>query len=61
MRRALVERHPDLFDDDNQWIIMPRDQKQHLVRLIGVLLTEIAMTMSVPMTKQEGSDDKDHT
>jgi hypothetical protein len=27
MRRALVERHPDLFDDDSQWIVMPRDQK----------------------------------
>ena|ERR1700730_14338662 len=60
MKRALVERHPDLFEGDRPQIAMPRDQKQDLVRFIGTMLIEIVMTMSVPMTVQEGDDDKDY-
>jgi hypothetical protein len=59
--QARVERHPDLFDRDIRSIAMPRDQKQHLVSLIGSLLIEIATTISMPMTEREGNDDKDHT
>jgi hypothetical protein len=60
MKRAPVERHPNLFEDDSPQIIMPRDQKQDLVRLIRTMLIEIVTTMSVPMTAQEGDDDKDY-
>jgi hypothetical protein len=60
MKRAPVARHPDLFEDDSPWIIMPRDQKQDLVRIIGTMLIEIVTTKSVPMMEQEGDDDKDY-
>lgn len=60
MKRTLVERHPDLFEDDNPRIVMPRDQKQDLVRLIGTMLIEIVTTISMPMTEQEGDDDQDY-
>ena len=59
MRRALLERHPDLFEADSPQIAMPSDRKQELVRFIGAMLIEIAMT-SVPMTAQESDDDKDY-
>jgi hypothetical protein len=38
---------------------MPRDQKQNLVQFIGTMLIEIATT-TVPMTTQEGDNNKDH-
>jgi hypothetical protein len=60
MKRAPVERHPDLFEDDSPRIVMPRDQKQDLVRLIRTVLIEIGTATSVPMTAQEGDDDKDN-
>jgi hypothetical protein len=41
MKRAPVKRHPDLFEDASPRIVMPRDQKQDLVRLIQTMLIEI--------------------
>jgi hypothetical protein len=60
MKRAPVKRHPDLFEDESPRIVVPRNQKQDLVRLIRTMLIEIATTTSVPTTDQEASDDEDH-
>jgi hypothetical protein len=58
MKRASVERHPDLFEDDSLQAVVPCDQKQNLVRLIEAMLSEI-VTTSLPTMPREGSDDKD--
>jgi hypothetical protein len=60
MKRASVKRNPDLFEDDSPRIVVPRDQKQDLVRLIRTMLIEIVTTTSVPTTEQEAGDDEDH-
>jgi hypothetical protein len=57
MKHASVGKHPDLFEDDSLQAVVPYDQKQDLVRLIEVMLIEIATT-SLPTMPQEGSDDK---
>ena len=48
MKHAPMKRHPDLFEDDSPRIVVPRDQKQELVRLIWTMLIEIVTTTSVP-------------
>ena len=53
MRRALLERHPDLFEADSHQIAMQSDRKQELVRFIGAMLIEIV----TQMTAQESVDD----
>ena len=55
MKRAPVKRHPDLFEDDSPRIVMPRDQKQDLVRLIRTMLIEI-VTTTLPMMEQEAGN-----
>jgi hypothetical protein len=60
MKRAPAKRHPDLFEDDSPSIVVPSDQKQGLVRLIRIMLMEIATTTSVSTAKREGGDDEDH-
>lgn len=60
MKRAPVERHHDLFEDEGPRIVMPNDQKQDLVRLIGIMLIEIVTTISATMPEQEGADDEDY-
>jgi hypothetical protein len=60
MRRALVLRHPDLFEDGDPLVVVPCDQKQQLVRLIQVMLIECLTTTSASAAKQEDGDDEDH-
>jgi hypothetical protein len=55
-----MKRHPDLFEDDSPRMVVPRDQKQDLVRLIWTMLIEIVTTTSVPTTEQEAGDDEDY-
>jgi len=57
MKRAPAKRHPDLFEDDSPSIVVP---SEGLVRLIRIMLMEIATTTSVSTAKREGGDDEDH-
>jgi hypothetical protein len=60
MKHAPMKRHPDLFEDDSPRMVVPRDQKQDLVRLIWTMLIEIVTTTPVPTTEQEAGDDEDY-
>jgi hypothetical protein len=60
MKRALIRPQPDLFEDAGPAAAVPKDQRQSLVLLIQVMLTEIATTTPAALTKQESSDDEDH-
>lgn len=60
MKRALIRPQPDLFEDVGPAAVVPKDQRQSLVLLIQVMLTEIATPTSAALTKQESSDDEDH-
>ena len=60
MKCAPAKRHPDLFEEDGPPIVVPSDQQRGLVRLIRIMLMEIATTTSVSTAKREGGDDEDH-
>jgi hypothetical protein len=57
MKRASVERHPDLFEEDGLRAVVPCDQKKDLVRLVKAMLIEIVTTSLLTMPR-ECSDDK---
>jgi hypothetical protein len=56
MKHARIARDPDLFDDRSRRIV-PLDQQQHLIDLIGYLLIEITTSLAKPVAEQERSDD----
>ncbi len=58
MKHQPVKRHPDLFERDDPPIVVPRDQKQQLVRLVQTMLIEIVTTSSA--ARKEVGDDEDH-
>jgi hypothetical protein len=60
MKRVPARAQPDLFEDASPPAAVPGDQKQSLILLIQVMLSEIATATSAAPTKQENGHDEDH-